>query len=68
MYLNNLAVLSSPIKGEVLKLYLAASDTAISAVLLAFLVNPEGSEIIDSLQFLFPTTNNMVEYEALLAD
>lgn len=31
------------------------------------LVDSDGHEICYSLRFLFPTTNNMVEYEALLA-
>ncbi|KAL2235396.1 UNVERIFIED_CONTAM: hypothetical protein Sindi_1271800 [Sesamum indicum] len=60
-YLMKPLLLAYPTEGEILFLYLAVSENAISLVLA-----PEGVEIEIAARLSFPITNNEAEYEALI--
>nr|GEY10518.1 hypothetical protein [Tanacetum cinerariifolium] len=79
-FVEILPILTAPVQGEILLMYLTASTESISGALFAkreeeqqggyeglMLTDPEGKEYTYALSFRFETTNNEAEYEALLA-
>ncbi|XP_074327673.1 uncharacterized protein LOC141665583 [Apium graveolens] len=64
---NNLIIEETSFPQKAWNLYVDGSSTSSSGDAGVILINPEGFKIQQALKFSFPVTNNVAEYEALLA-